>query len=110
MVRRTVCRGVRTRERLGAARAGFEMGVPFNELNRAFDFGVQANAVGESGFCSFGAATGGRGGDGWLEVRSLAGSVESQLVKPRPSIGLMWDAASNKRLVRFAGIRQVFRS
>jgi phage portal protein BeeE len=38
------------RERLAAARAGFEMGVPFNELNRAFDLGFKALPWGDKGY------------------------------------------------------------
>ena len=38
------------RERLAAARAGFEMGVPFNELNRAFDLGFRPLPWGDKGY------------------------------------------------------------
>jgi len=38
------------RERLAAARAGFDMGVPFNELNRAFDLGFKALPWGDKGY------------------------------------------------------------
>ena len=38
------------RERLAAARAGFDMGVPFNELNRAFDLGFRALPWGDQGY------------------------------------------------------------
>jgi phage portal protein BeeE len=38
------------RQRLEAARAGFEMGVPFNELNRAFDLGFKPLPWGEKGY------------------------------------------------------------
>src|SRR5215471_4045806 len=38
------------RERLAAARAGFDMGVPFNELNRAFDLGFRPLPWGERGY------------------------------------------------------------
>ncbi len=38
------------RNRLAAARAGFEMGVPFNELNRAFDLGFQKLPWGNTGY------------------------------------------------------------
>jgi hypothetical protein len=34
---------------LAAARAGFEMGVPFNELNRAFDLGFKPLPWGNQG-------------------------------------------------------------
>jgi len=37
------------RERLAAARAGFDMGVPFNELNRAFDLGFRPLPWGDQG-------------------------------------------------------------
>jgi HK97 family phage portal protein len=38
------------RERLAAARAGFDMGVPFNELNRAFDLGFKPLPWGDRGY------------------------------------------------------------
>jgi hypothetical protein len=38
------------RARLAAARAGFEMGVPFNELNRAFDLGFKPMPWGNQGY------------------------------------------------------------
>jgi len=38
------------RERLASARAGFEMGVPFNELNRAFDLGFKPLPWGNRGY------------------------------------------------------------
>jgi phage portal protein BeeE len=38
------------RERLTAARVGFEMGVPFNELNRVLDLGFKALPWGERGY------------------------------------------------------------
>lgn len=38
------------RERLSAARAGFEMGIPFNDLNEAFDLGFKPLAWGDQGF------------------------------------------------------------
>ena len=38
------------RERLAAARAGFDMGVPFNELNRAFDLGFKPLPWGDKGY------------------------------------------------------------
>jgi HK97 family phage portal protein len=38
------------RERLASARAGFEMGVPFNELNRAFDLGFKPLPWGDRGY------------------------------------------------------------
>ena len=38
------------RARLAAARAGFEMGVPFNELNRAFDLGFKPLPWGNQGY------------------------------------------------------------
>lgn len=38
------------RERLASARAGFEMGVPFNELNRAFDLGFKPMPWGDKGY------------------------------------------------------------
>jgi HK97 family phage portal protein len=38
------------RDRLAAARAGFEMGVPFNELNRAFDLGFKPLPWGDQGY------------------------------------------------------------
>ena len=38
------------RDRLAAARAGFDMGVPFNELNRAFDLGFKPLPWGEKGY------------------------------------------------------------
>ena len=38
------------RDRLAAARAGFDMGVPFNELNRAFDLGFKPLPWGDKGY------------------------------------------------------------
>ncbi len=38
------------RERLAAARAGFEMGVPFNELNRVLDLGFKPFPWGDKGY------------------------------------------------------------
>jgi len=38
------------RNRLAAARAGFEMGVPFNELNRVLDLGFKALPWGDRGY------------------------------------------------------------
>jgi HK97 family phage portal protein len=38
------------RTRLAAARAGFEMGVPFNELNRAFELGFEPLPWGDKGY------------------------------------------------------------
>jgi phage portal protein BeeE len=38
------------RARLAAARAGFEMGIPFNDLNRAFDLGFEPLPWGEQGY------------------------------------------------------------
>lgn len=38
------------RTRLAAARAGFEMGVPFNELNRVFDLGFKPLPWGNTGY------------------------------------------------------------
>jgi hypothetical protein len=40
------------RNRLVAARAGFEMGVPFNELNRVLDLGFKPLPWGDQGFVS----------------------------------------------------------
>ena len=36
--------------RLAAARAGFDMGVPFNDLNRAFDLGFRPLPWGDQGY------------------------------------------------------------
>jgi HK97 family phage portal protein len=38
------------RERLTAARTGFDMGIPFNELNRAFDLGFKPLPWGDRGY------------------------------------------------------------
>src|SRR5690349_4342812 len=38
------------RDRLAAARTGFEMGIPFNELNRAFDLGFKPLPWGDKGY------------------------------------------------------------
>ncbi len=38
------------RARLAAARAGFDMGIPFNDLNRAFDLGFRPLPWGEQGY------------------------------------------------------------
>ena len=36
--------------RLAAARAGFDMGIPFNDLNRAFDLGFRPLPWGDQGY------------------------------------------------------------
>ena len=38
------------RSRLAAAKTGFDMGIPFNELNRAFDLGFKPLPWGDTGF------------------------------------------------------------
>ncbi|HWW02091.1 MAG TPA: phage portal protein [Candidatus Acidoferrum sp.] len=38
------------RTRLAAAKAGFDMGIPFNELNRVFDLGFRSLPWGDSGY------------------------------------------------------------
>jgi hypothetical protein len=38
------------RTRLAAVKAGFDMGIPFNELNRAFDLGFTALPWGDTGY------------------------------------------------------------
>jgi hypothetical protein len=38
------------RTRLAAAKAGFDMGIPFNELNRVFDLGFKALPWGNTGY------------------------------------------------------------
>lgn len=38
------------RDRLAAARTGFEMGIPFNELNRSFDLGFKPLPWGDQGY------------------------------------------------------------
>jgi hypothetical protein len=38
------------RARLAAARAGFDMGIPFNDLNRAFDLGFRPLPWGDQGY------------------------------------------------------------
>jgi len=38
------------RDRLASARSGFDMGVPFNELNRAFDLGFKPLPWGDRGY------------------------------------------------------------
>jgi HK97 family phage portal protein len=38
------------RSRLAAARAGFDMGIPFNDLNRAFDLGFRPLPWGDQGY------------------------------------------------------------
>ena len=38
------------RNRLAAAKAGFDMGVPFNQLNRAFDLGFEPLPWGDTGY------------------------------------------------------------
>lgn len=42
------------RDRLNAARAGFEMGIPFNELNRAFNLGFKPLPWGDQGYVASG--------------------------------------------------------
>src|SRR5439155_27236689 len=38
------------RTRLAAAKVGFEMGIPFNELNRVFDLGFKSLPWGNTGY------------------------------------------------------------
>ena len=38
------------RERLVAAKVGFDMGIPFNELNRIFDLGFKPSPWGDDGY------------------------------------------------------------
>jgi len=38
------------RDRLAAARTGFDMGIPFNELNRAFELGFKPLPWGDLGY------------------------------------------------------------
>lgn len=38
------------RNRIQTARTGWEMGIPFNMLNRAFDLGFEALPWGETGY------------------------------------------------------------
>ncbi len=38
------------RTRLAAAKTGFDMGIPFNELNRLFDLGFKPLPWGDTGF------------------------------------------------------------
>jgi HK97 family phage portal protein len=52
------------RERLAAARAGFEMGIPFNELNRAFDLGFQPLPWGDQGYVATSVQAAGTAGSG----------------------------------------------
>ena len=40
------------RKRLESAKAGFEMGVPFNELNKVFDLGFKPLPWGDTGYIS----------------------------------------------------------
>jgi len=38
------------RDRLESAKTGFDMGIPFNELNRVFDLGFKSLPWGNTGF------------------------------------------------------------
>jgi hypothetical protein len=38
------------RDRLAAAKVGFDMGIPFNELNRLFDLGFPSFPWGDTGY------------------------------------------------------------
>jgi hypothetical protein len=38
------------RNRLATAKTGFDMGIPFNELNRVFDLGFKSLPWGDTGF------------------------------------------------------------
>ena len=40
------------RNRLAAAKTGFDMGIPFNELNRVLDLGFKPLPWGDTGFLS----------------------------------------------------------
>ncbi len=50
------------RDRLTAARTGFEMGIPFNELNRVLDLGFQRLPWGDKGYVSTQMQDAGTGG------------------------------------------------
>jgi HK97 family phage portal protein len=68
------------RNRLAAARTGFEMGVPFNELNRVFDLGFKALPWGEAGYVALNLQ---KVGEGNAPVPPEAQSVES--AEPPPA-------------------------
>jgi len=59
------------RNRLAAARAGFDMGVPFNELNRAFDLGFKPLPWGDRGYLP--------------STMQPAGQLDVQTSKSRPA-------------------------
>ena len=58
------------RQRLTAARAGFDMGVPFNELNRVLDLGFRPLPWGDRGYLAAG-------------LREVAGGVEAGVESPQ---------------------------
>jgi hypothetical protein len=58
------------RDRLAAARAGFDMGVPFNELNRAFALGFKPLPWGDRGYVPSTMVEAGESGSPKAEGRS----------------------------------------
>ena len=65
------------RTRLAAAKVGFDMGVPFNELNRVFDLGFKALPWGNTGYLPTNVQ----------EVGSVSPSAPSASVTPPPTKG-----------------------
>ncbi len=60
------------RDRLAAALAGFEMGVPFNVLNRAFDVGFKPLPWGDEGYVPTAVKPVGRGGETGRRSEAMA--------------------------------------
>jgi HK97 family phage portal protein len=58
------------RARLAAARAGFDMGIPFNDLNRAFDLGFRPLPWGDQGYVPTTVQQVGAGGNPKAEGRN----------------------------------------
>ena len=75
------------RDRLAAARAGFEMGIPFNELNRAFALGFKPLAWGDKGYIpSTMQPADGREGNAAPAQDPAASKAKSQVSRPREDV------------------------
>jgi hypothetical protein len=64
------------RDRLAAARTGFEMGIPFNDLNRSFDLGFSPLPWGDTGYVAAGMVPVGKGDAEKNERRKRNGTDE----------------------------------
>jgi hypothetical protein len=86
------------RDRLAAARTGFDMGIPFNELNRAFDLGFEPLPWGDQGHIpSAMQPADGKHGDGQSAVAGSKLQVEGPSGRPGPDVFTRLGAALRLR-------------